>query len=74
MTDPDLDQFVESYKRTASWLEARAKEYETGKAQHLVQVDRDIVDRSAEMAQELRQLAGNLAAPVAAFERLSRKS
>jgi hypothetical protein len=73
MTTPDPALFVDNYNRTASWLQARAEEYATGQARHIVLMDGQSVDRSAEMAEELRHLAGNLAATVVAFERLSAK-
>jgi hypothetical protein len=73
MTAPDPALFVDSFNRTVSWLQARAEEYETEKARHMVLVNGEHVDQSAAMAEELRHLAGNLAATVVAFERLSAK-
>ena len=61
---------VRALQEQSAWMLSQAEEYETGKSQITTSDGTQVINRSEEIAFDLRHRAGNLRALIAAYERL----
>ena len=73
MEDPIFLELGHAWERHRRWLKAQAVQYEEGLTQCLDLSGGSPIDRSSEIAQEIRHQANSLQAVMVAYERLIAK-
>ena len=70
MTNDVQKAIVRALQDQSAWMLSQAEEYETGRSQITTSDGQQVINRSQEIAIDLRRRAGNLQALTAAYDRL----